>query len=481
MPPKSMKVKGDDSDSFTDYDDEMSGSDDTTPKKRPRLSKDMDTSGYESTPRRVTRSKKSGGGTSSSAARSELRGVFGNDDDVTVGESTDDDEDGLEDPDELIEEKADLNEWKLSQIDSAVGKLKVDMNNVKGAHRKLGIGHAQSFIDQYEHVKNATEVPPEMTIKDYYVKLPPPTDNQEYNNAVVNIEKQIADRKNCNIKISCPIPNCKQSLARMENAKNHVMRSHLNMRLFGCKRCPLKSWKDYSTLRRHVMNKHFDLKYTCTYCFKLLNYDYNLQRHVKLGHVTPTGKPVFFSPSKRKIDMKLFKPEYLTVKYGCTFQLYAIPWVDKNGKLVDISICITKFGDIKDVARILWNTIVNACDKIVNQDDNEDDVESENWVEMCGSARTERAKGHEMRPDLAFPLGVYGISLIVASQLKWFARLYFDCVKIMATGESKYFLQKYNQELKDLLNASLTHENMPQKNIDHVNLTGAQFNMPVDE
>ncbi|XP_021967167.1 uncharacterized protein LOC110862295 isoform X2 [Folsomia candida] len=267
MPPKSMKVKGDESDSFTDYDedyDEMSGSDDTTPKKRPRFSKDMDTSGYESTPHRVTRS---GGGTSSAAARSELRGAFGDDDDVTVGESTDDDDDGLEDPDELIGEKVDLNEWKLGQIDDIFEKIKAKINAKTGTGRqRMDVPILQTFMHEYENVKQATEIPPEMTVKDYFAVTPPPTDNQEYNNAVANIEKQIADRENYNVKLSCPLLNCETKFMNLTESKRHILTKHLKMRLFGCKKCPLKSWTNYVGLRHHILSKHFDLKHTCPDC-----------------------------------------------------------------------------------------------------------------------------------------------------------------------------------------------------------------------
>ncbi|XP_035708673.1 uncharacterized protein LOC110850742 isoform X2 [Folsomia candida] len=488
MLPKIMRKEGNESDSFTDDDDnegEISSSDnDTTPTKRARMSssKSSNSSGYQSTPRRVTRSMKTGGGTSSAAANKELRGAFDDDDDdVTVGESTDDEVDELEDPDELVEKEVDLKDWKLGQIDDIFEKIKAKMDESKAGRKRMAFSTLRSFIDKYENVKQATEVLPEMRIKEYFVKLPPPTDNQEYNDAVANLEEQDKARGNRNVKLKCPLQPCPTTFATIWNAKTHVLAKHLKLMLFGCQKCPLRSWKDYPNMKHHVMSSHFDVKHKCPDCLMLVKKLFNLDLHAKLGHVTPTGKEIFFSPSQRKIDKKPFKPEYITAKFGCTYQLYVIPWVDKNGKLVDISICFTKFDDIKEVARQLWTDIVNACEKIVNEVENDEEHVSESWVEMCGSARAERAKGHEMRPDLAFPLEVYGVSLIVACQLKWFARLYYDCVKIMSTGESKYFFQKYNQELKDLFNAALTNVNMPQKNIDHVNLTGAQFNMPVDE
>lgn len=58
----------------------------------------------------MTRSLQIGGGTSSAAAKRELRGAFGDhdddDDNNSVGESTDDDDDdNLEDPDENIDDE----------------------------------------------------------------------------------------------------------------------------------------------------------------------------------------------------------------------------------------------------------------------------------------------------------------------------------------------------------------------------------------
>ncbi|OXA53307.1 uncharacterized protein LOC110851135 isoform X2 [Folsomia candida] len=445
MPPKLIKRESG-SDDETDHD---SSDNYDTPTKRARLSssKEFNSSGYEteSTPRRVTRSLQIGGGTSSAAAKRELRGAFGDhdddDDNNSVGESTDDDDDdNLEDPDENIDDEVDLRDWKLDQVDSAVKKLQTRMDNIKGGYRLIGIAHVETFMNEYKNAKDATDVVSEMSINDYFVTLPPPTDNQEYINAVANLEKQSKARKNSNVKLKCPLQPCKTTFARMDHAKRHVLAKHLKIKLFCCKKCPLTPWKDHANMKRHVISKHFDLKYTCPTCLMLFSRNRNVHKHASLRHVTPTGKLVFLSPSKRKIDMKLFQPEYITVKYGCTYQLYVIPWVDKNGKLVDISICFTKFGDIKEVARKLWDDIVRACEKIANQGDNADEPQNESWVEMCGSARAERAKGHEMRPDLAFPLGVYGVSLIVACQLKWFARLYFDAVKVLATGDSKYFV-----------------------------------------
>lgn len=60
-----------------------------------------------------------------------------------------------------------------------------------------------------------------------------------------------------------------------------------------------------------------DVKHKCPDCLMLVKKLFNLDLHAKLGHVTPTGKEIFFSPSQRKIDKKPFKPEYITGSLHC--------------------------------------------------------------------------------------------------------------------------------------------------------------------
>lgn len=188
-------------------------------------------------------------------------------------------------------------------------------------------------------VLKLTEILKENTFEDYFIQLQPPTDNQQYNNAVANVQKRMEKRRNSDDLLKCPIKGCLKKFADTTNIKRHIQVKHFDWKLYSCTCGKVYGYKP--PLKNHIITKHLgnfsscfailnvhnwlkylyfklfcivDMQFECKVCLKMYAKEDTVMVHARWGHVMPQGKEVFWSPAKRQIQMRLFMPIDVT---GC--------------------------------------------------------------------------------------------------------------------------------------------------------------------
>lgn len=120
-----------------------------------------------------------------------------------------------------------------------------------------------------DNIFAATEVPSPMSYRDHFLKLDPPTNSSNYNEAMKLIDVQVTKRTNHFVKIICPAQDCNYKYHSVANMRRHVQQKHFKLQLWKCGNPDCgKLYRSLQCLENHVKEVHFGKQLSLHICMQ---------------------------------------------------------------------------------------------------------------------------------------------------------------------------------------------------------------------
>lgn len=138
----------------------------------------------------------------------------------------------------------------------------------------------------------------------------------------------LQNRKNKSLDSVQCTTDCSSMFNHLGHARKHFLSVHLKLNCWKCRKCQTM-YARRENLLIHISAFHFgkiaitfhnyyftmindylliiaEIKHDCADCKMKLSFS-RLYNHTRLGHYTPTGQQVLYSPSQKVIQFRLFK------------------------------------------------------------------------------------------------------------------------------------------------------------------------------
>lgn len=175
--------------------------------------------------------------------------------------------------------------------------------------------------------------------------------------------------------------------------------------------------------------------------------------HMFAGHIDLTDKMVVVSMDE-ELQLVKFHEELRDV--GRPIQVVIIPWVNDNDESVQISVGVTRFGNVENYAKRIWTAVRNALKK------------KRLRVMGCGSA-VNCSFYHDivMNPAAAFSTGLISFNIYAANKMKGYLRDGLDTIRRAAANDIFDYLNPIESFVVEKIKIAMDNGLIPKHNMNY--------------